>query len=774
MADDFTQLQVSITASLKDFSAKMGEFENILKGVEEQGKKTGESFGTMFASMFTAQEAIESLKKAFEFAKEAVADYDNEAMALFRLSKQIGEEGTEALKKYADSISKVTRFSKDDILSASNRLAINKLNREEIQKLIPVILDYATKSGRSATETAMAFGRAIEYGSTRSLRPFGIEINKTGSQLDIFNELLKVGEGNAKGMAEAAGNIGTGPLTEINNQIEVMKTSLGKDLLPAFKEFARMLKDDVMPRLSDLSTWFIKDGHEIFINLKIFIDAFRFAAGESPIKLWAETWISDARDFLSKTEDLNKIAKTRESAEERLKNIKDPSMWAKLGLPIDPVERKKVIDTVSEEYRDLLRDIDHKKIEVEAENKKSSRETRRKEIYDISPVNTGKTTPEKSNLSTETKGEIKAESAEAKKRQEIIDKIKSGSFVPEEEIYKAFAGFAALNSLVRYNYENFTYTKGEKGEAKAEGVMTEAEKEQASVKEKTELMSELGTESAAVRLKTSQDKQIKLMQNTMTALKKLRENDQLDQIRVEKDIANQQIAIDTQLANDKIALDKEVAKERMENNKMSADAFVSITGDMYKLSGEKMKAFFYLQQAASIASVWMNTAEAASKVEAQTGLLGIPLEALVWAKGLAETAVILAQTFPSLADGGAIYGAPHSAGGVIINAEGGEYIQSKRAVSMYGTHAMDAINRGIIPPSVLSSYTSISTVAAPSHAQAGGFVNAGKGSSNQATIVNFFDMTAFKQFLSSEDGKRAMINHVSENSFKYKKILAVT
>ena len=102
-----------------------------------------------------------------------------------------------------------------------------------------------------------------------------------------------------------------------------------------------------------------------------------------------------------------------------------------------------------------------------------------------------------------------------------------------------------------------------------------------------------------------------------------------------------------------------------------------------------------------------------------------------------------------------------------------EYIQRKAAVRKYGISTMDALNRGIIPTSVFQSYSAAPSIAG-ARAEAGGSVVVRDGSGgNSATIVNYFDQTAFKQFLNSEEGKRAMVNHVSENSFKYKKILAV-
>lgn len=251
MSDDLATLQISIKASMADFSAKMGEFEKILKGSEEQTKKTGAGFGEMAAGMLTAEAAMGALKKASDFAMNAIKSYDEDLVMMERLKSALGE-GAIALEKFAMAREESTRFAHDDTLQAANSLQIHKLNREEIEKLLPVIQDYATKTGRDAASTAEAFGRAIEFGTTRGLRPFGIDVDKTGSQLDIFNALLRAGQGDVKGLSEKMADIGAGPMVIMQNEIKTMQEDIGKELLPVFKELMTFLRDDGMPVVKDL------------------------------------------------------------------------------------------------------------------------------------------------------------------------------------------------------------------------------------------------------------------------------------------------------------------------------------------------------------------------------------------------------------------------------------------------------------------------------------------------------------------------------------------
>ena len=252
MSDDFASLKISIQASLKDFSAKMGEFEKILKGSEEQTKKTGAGFGEMAAGMLTAEAAMAVLKKTADLAMDSIKGFDDDLMRTLSLSKTLGEAGSSGIQAYNKAISEKTRFSKDDLDAAAVQLDIHKLNRQEMEKLMPVIVDFATKSGRDAASTADAFGRAIEFGTTRGLRPFGIDVDKTGSQLDIFNAIVKAGQGNVKGLGEEAGKIGMGPLLIMRHEIEELQDDLGEQLLPIFQEMVKFLRDDGMPVVKGL------------------------------------------------------------------------------------------------------------------------------------------------------------------------------------------------------------------------------------------------------------------------------------------------------------------------------------------------------------------------------------------------------------------------------------------------------------------------------------------------------------------------------------------
>ena len=715
MADDeFASLKISIEASLKDFSAKMGEFENILKGTEEQGKKTGESFGTMFASMFTAQAALGILKSSLsaikDFAIECYKAFDGEAVALAKLRNQVGG-ATDDLDEYATKIAQTTRFTREDTLSAMARITAYVKDKEQIKALLPAMADFATQQGTSLPAAAQIFSRAL-MGTGGNLGRLRLGIEGAAGSQERLNSIVQKSTEYFGGQAEAVAKVGAGPLIQLNKGVDELKEKLGHAVADGINPFLTQVNEHILPALDK---WIEK--------MLILSDAARLQQLQGQI----DTTSAKIQELMTRAPGKSGglVAALMSAGTMGLYGGATGQTYSAATEDIGAL-RKNLAD-LQKTYDDVQKAMQSK----------------------------GKAAPE----APEGRG-AKEQSAESKKRQEIIDKIKDGSFVPEEEVYKAFAGYAALSTLVRYNYENFTYDKAKKGakeEDKAKVVEEQAAREQ--------IIPETESTSASARLKRTQDKEIAGMDKTLKSLMSYREKDGVDQIALEESIAKQKDAIALKSQKFAIELKRAEVEEKLQLGQQEADSLTAIFDGLYKLSGSKSVELFELAKQASAAKTIMSTAEAVMKAWAEGGPIMGPILAITAAlAGAVQLAVIESQKPPSMASGGPVIGDSHAIGGVYANLEGGEFIQSRYAVDRYGVRAMDAINRGMIPADALAPYTGARPVASSP---------ATGGMSATATIVNFLDMSAFKQFLNTEDGKRALVNHVSDNSFALRKALAI-
>lgn len=198
----------------------------------------------------------------------------------------------------------------------------------------------------------------------------------------------------------------------------------------------------------------------------------------------------------------------------------------------------------------------------------------------------------------------------------------------------------------------------------------------------------------------------------------------------------------------------------------SASRMAQIFGDLYTAVGQKFKAFFYLQKAAAVAQAIIDTNLAAQKVAGQTGILGIPMTALVYAQGMARVAAISAQTLQGFAEGGLFRGKKGKDTNLAWMTDN-EYVMNPKAVAHYGVSFMEAVNRKLVD--IRDMAVPRAPVARPAGAYAsGGHVQGGSGG---LTIANFTSPEEYERFLTSSRGRDAVINVISSRAPTVRRIL---
>jgi len=228
---------------------------------------------------------------------------------------------------------------------------------------------------------------------------------------------------------------------------------------------------------------------------------------------------------------------------------------------------------------------------------------------------------------------------------------------------------------------------------------------------------------------------------------------------------------------DKLMLDQErrLNEYRLQLASDTARGMSDIFNEVYELSGQKRKEFFYLSKAAALAEAIINTSQAITKAMAQGGIWGIAQAAVIGAKGAIQIAKISSQT---LGSGGLVLGKSPSATAddKLVAATSGEFMQPVDAVKHYGLGVMEAIRQKAIPKSILSEF-SVPGWSRPRFAFAtggavtGATVPAGQGVTVEASIFNLQDPREFERQLASARGKNALINFMGQNRQTIRRIL---
>lgn len=194
--------------------AEAGALAERNKGIEETIAKYGKL-------ALGAAAAFAAIKTGMELWKEAIAGAE-EDQRLERLSLSMDQlkEASLGLRTEGELHAFVLK----------SQSGVYKLNAEQIQTVVKAMSVYI-QDGRDATEVYNAFGEAIQTGSTKALKAFGIETegarNSTEALKSMMEQLTPVAAQSATATARAGDDMRRAGV-ELTDAIDRMKESLGK------------------------------------------------------------------------------------------------------------------------------------------------------------------------------------------------------------------------------------------------------------------------------------------------------------------------------------------------------------------------------------------------------------------------------------------------------------------------------------------------------------------------------------------------------------------
>lgn len=128
-----------------------------------------------------------------------------------------------------------TTGADDDLLaSAEGILARFRMTGSEIQRLIPLVNDYAIATGRDVPTAATAIGRAL-MGNARALKELGIDFTRTGDRSQDLEQIMGALERKVGGVGEAFGQTTAGKLAIATQNFQNLQEEIGAALVPALE-----------------------------------------------------------------------------------------------------------------------------------------------------------------------------------------------------------------------------------------------------------------------------------------------------------------------------------------------------------------------------------------------------------------------------------------------------------------------------------------------------------------------------------------------------------
>lgn len=176
-------------------------------------------------------------RQALQFGKDSVGAFAEAEEAQTKLGDafarfpKLADTNINKLGELNTALAQKTKFDDDASAAAEATLAQFKLTGRQIENLIPLVQDYAAKTGKDLPDAATILGRSF-LGQTKALKELGINYKSTGNQAkDVANitALLRTQVG---GFAETQGKTAAGQAAILSNRFGELKETLGEKLLP--------------------------------------------------------------------------------------------------------------------------------------------------------------------------------------------------------------------------------------------------------------------------------------------------------------------------------------------------------------------------------------------------------------------------------------------------------------------------------------------------------------------------------------------------------------
>lgn len=210
-----------------------------------------QNLGGVAAGLITAVAPLEVLRRGLDFVNASFKQFaEDDAIARrvgFALQQIKSSVPLQEFQQLADRISDVTGADNDLILAQTEVLSRFQLTGQQIQQLLPGIVDLAARTGKELDQVSLAVGSAL-LGRVQGLARLGVEFKRTGDRAQDFAAILRQLE-QFRGAGEQAGRTPAGRLAaqavaeeDVRSAVGGRFAPTGQILLDVQTRFQRFLK----------------------------------------------------------------------------------------------------------------------------------------------------------------------------------------------------------------------------------------------------------------------------------------------------------------------------------------------------------------------------------------------------------------------------------------------------------------------------------------------------------------------------------------------------
>lgn len=181
--------------------------------------------------------------KVLSFGQDSVAAFAEAETAQAKLSDafarfpNLADTSADSIRNLAAALATKTRFDDDATSAAAASLAQYGLTGTQLEQLIPLVQDYAAKTGTDLGTAAEQVGKAM-LGQGRALKSVGVDFKDAGSVGANFEQVMAGLRTQVGGFAETEGQTAAGTAERLKNQWGELQETVGSKLLPALSSLA--------------------------------------------------------------------------------------------------------------------------------------------------------------------------------------------------------------------------------------------------------------------------------------------------------------------------------------------------------------------------------------------------------------------------------------------------------------------------------------------------------------------------------------------------------
>lgn len=264
LRNGYNQAKQSGVAAFKDIEQKLilninetNQLKTALASTEAQFKGVG-SIGTQITNSLSNQfqglkNNISSLllgyvgfQQAGNFLSGSIKEFEQAETATARFGATLDNLGRatelDPLKNKIEELASTFKYlDNDDLTEAAEKLVTyGKVSKDQIEELLPVIIDFAAKQRISVQEATDIVIKGLE-GNAKGLIRYGLSLKDAGTESErygvIVNELGK----KVKGTAATFQSTGTGELAVYKQQIRNLQEDIGAKLLPVLTTLIKIV-----------------------------------------------------------------------------------------------------------------------------------------------------------------------------------------------------------------------------------------------------------------------------------------------------------------------------------------------------------------------------------------------------------------------------------------------------------------------------------------------------------------------------------------------------